>query len=236
MINKNRTPQQIVQEQVDKWQLACKLSSAGEAKKIEPVITISRLPGCNTVDIAKKLSEKLNFAVFDKNLLDIVAENTQLSASVMHSLDEREVSTAEELVRSLVDTQFYSADKFFHHLMLIISAIARHGSSIIVGRGAGLMLPPAQNLRVSVIAPLELRVSNVVAKYGVSEQEARRRVIQRESDRKAYVRKYFNADMTDPLRYDLTINLACQSIDGTVETVIAAWKAKQALLNPTRGK
>jgi len=235
MLNKCRTPQQIVQEQIDKWQLACKLAPGGH-KAFEPVITISRLPGCNTVDLVRKLAEKLSFDVFDKNLLELVAQNAKLSTSVMQSLDEREVTTTEELVRSLVDSQFYSADKFFHQLMLVIAAIARHGRSVIVGRGAGLMLPPAQSLRVSIIAPLDSRVDNVVAKYGVTPQEARKRVIQRESDRKAYIRKYFNADMTDPLRYDLTINLACQSLDGAVDTIITAWKAKQALLDSGRGK
>ena len=228
MANTNRSIQQIIQEQVNKWELACKLSAGKSRQEYDPVITISRLPGCNTVDIARKLSEKLGFDVFDKNLLDMVAANAQLSTSVMASLDEREVSIAEELVKSLVDNRYYSADKFFHHLLLVIAAIAQHGRSIIVGRGAGFIIPATQNLRVSIIAPQDTRVDNVVHKYGVSCDEARRRVIQRESDRKAYIRKHFNADMDDPLRYDLTINLANQSTDAVAETIIAAWKAKKA--------
>ncbi|NLO91811.1 MAG: cytidylate kinase-like family protein [Elusimicrobia bacterium] len=224
----NRSIQQIIQEQVKKWELACKLADGKGAQAYDPVITISRQPGCNTVDIAKKLSEKLGFDVFDKNLLDMVAENTQLGTSVMASLDEREVSIAEELVKSLVDNRYYSAYKFFHHLLMAIAAIAQHGHSVIVGRGAGFILPPAQNLRVSIIAPLDARVDNVVRKYGVSREDARRRVIQRESDRQAYIRKHFNADMLDPMRYDLTINLAAQGVDAAVDTIISAWRARKA--------
>jgi cytidylate kinase len=56
----------------------------------------------------------------------------------------------------------------------------------------------------------------------VSTEEAKRRVIQRESRRKAFVRRTFNADISDPIHYDLTINTGKISIDAAVETVIAA--------------
>ena len=38
----------------------------------------------------------------------------------------------------------------------------------------------------------------------------------------AFTRKYFNADITDPINYDMGINTGTLEIDKAVEAVIAA--------------
>jgi len=64
----------------------------------------------------------------------------------------------------------------------------------------------------------------------VTTEESTRRVIRRESRRKAYVRRSFNADISDPIHYDLTINTGKMRIETAVETVIGAVMA--SLRNP----
>ena len=73
-----------------------------------------------------------------------------------------------------------------------------------------------------VIAPPEMRVRNVALEYRVTTEEAKRRVIQRESRRKAFVRHSFNADIADPIHYNMTVNTGKISIPAVVEAVIAA--------------
>ena len=73
-----------------------------------------------------------------------------------------------------------------------------------------------------VIAPPEMRVRNVALEYRVTTEEAKRRVIQRESRRKAFVRHSFNADTADPIHYNMTVNTGKISIPAAVEAVIAA--------------
>ena len=58
--------------------------------------------------------------------------------------------------------------------------------------------------------------------FDLSEQDARRRVIKTESDRKAFIRKYFNADIADPDNYDLTINTKNMSVDNAADVIAAA--------------
>ena len=43
-----------------------------------------------------------------------------------------------------------------------------------------------------------------------------------ESDRRAFIRKYFNANITDPTNYDLTINTAVLSVDDAVKVISSA--------------
>ena len=56
----------------------------------------------------------------------------------------------------------------------------------------------------------------------MTSEEAKRRVIQRESRRKAFVRNSFHADITNPIHYDMTVNTGKMSIAAAVEAVIAA--------------
>jgi cytidylate kinase len=65
--------------------------------------------------------------------------------------------------------------------------------------------------------------------FGSSSAEAEKYVIKTDSDRRAYLRKHFNADVTDPSHYDMVINTGKLGIDGSVEAVKAAftaWKRK----------
>jgi cytidylate kinase len=51
---------------------------------------------------------------------------------------------------------------------------------------------------------------------------AKRRVMRTESDRRASIRKYFNADIADPTNYDLVINTATLNVDDAVNVIAAA--------------
>lgn len=52
--------------------------------------------------------------------------------------------------------------------------------------------------------------------------EANRRVIKTESNRKTFIRKYFDADIADPVNYDLVMNTATLSADNAVDMIGAA--------------
>jgi cytidylate kinase len=72
------------------------------------------------------------------------------------------------------------------------------------------------------VAPLDVRIQNIARRFDVSAEEAKRRVIRRESRRSAFIRHSFNADISDPLHYDLTITTGKLSIESAVEAVIGA--------------
>jgi cytidylate kinase len=106
--------------------------------------------------------------------------------------------------------------------MKVIGTIGRHGRAVIIGRGANFILPADQQFRVRITAPQNLRIEHVARDFNVSHDEAKRRIIRTESDRKAFVRKYFNADIADPMNYDLIVNTATLSVDNTVDVISAA--------------
>jgi len=117
--------------------------------------------------------------------------------------------------------------QYLQHLTNVVGTIGAHGHAIIVGRGASFILPTEVCLRVLVVAPLQTRVNNVAKAYGVPESEAKRRVLRTESDRRAFIRKYFNSDMTDPLNYDLVINTKNFDLDAAAKIVTESFNSRQ---------
>ena len=217
MKTKARSIEQIIEEQMRRWQIMGK-----EEKKEEErisVVTFSREHGSGGDILAERLAEKLGYELFHQEVLHNMAESARVSVQFLETLDEKGVSILDEWISSLVDKRHLWPDRYLQHLMKIIGTIGKHGQAIIIGRGANFVLPPDKRLSIRVIAPMEERIRNVSKKLGMTVEKAKPRVITTESDRKAFIRKYFNADIGDPLNYDLVINTGNLSIDDAMNTI-----------------
>ena len=211
---KARSVQQIVQDQVKRWQIA-----HAEAPKIPErisVITISREPGSGGNILAERLGDELGYDVYHQKILHLMAESTHISMSFLEQLDEKGLTLVEDCLWSLVNHRHLWPDQYLRHLVKIIGSIGKHGHAVIVGRGANFILPPAKRLSVRVVAPQEFRIKRVSRDFGISMQEAKRRVSRTESDRKAFIRKYFNADVSAPGNYDMVIDTGLLGIEAAV--------------------
>jgi cytidylate kinase len=220
MKTKTRSTEQIVEEQVRRWQIIQK-EEKREKERIS-VITISREPGSGGNILAKRLSEQLEFDLFYQEFIHNMAEIAQVSVRLLETLDEKGVSVLEEWISSIVDRRHLWPDRYLQHLMKIIGTIGKHGRAVIVGRGANFVLPADKRLSIRVIAPLETRLKNVSQAYDVAMEDAKSRILKTESDRKAFIKKYFNDDIADPLNYDLIINTGLLNIDDAANAVKGA--------------
>jgi cytidylate kinase len=66
---------------------------------------------------------------------------------------------------------------------------------------------------------MEERIQNLSKELGITVEEAKQRIIKTESDRKAFIKKYFHADITDIFHYDLIINTENLSIDDAINAI-----------------
>ena len=218
MKTKNRSMDQIVEEQVKRWELL----HSGKVEKEEDVtvITVSREPGSGGTELARQLAGKLGFDYFHKGIILKMAESADISDQVIKTLDERAMNVLENWVESLVDARHLWPDQYLKHFMKIMGVIAKHGKAVIVGRGAHFALPPENLFRVMVIAPEKNRVKSIAGKFDISDEEAGQRMALTQSDRKAFIRKLFNADINDPLNYDLVINTEILEIEAGIGAII----------------
>jgi cytidylate kinase len=220
MKTKTRSVLKIIEEQVKKWQIM-KTKEKKEAA-VFPVITISREPGSGGRIVATVLAEKLGLDLFHQEIINEMAESAQVSSRILETLDEKGLSVLEEWITSLVDNRHLWPDQYLRHLMKVIGTIGKHGNAVIVGRGSNFILPPEGTIRVRIVAPLDVRIENVSSNFEVSAKDAKRRIIRTESERRAFIRKYFNADITDPINYDLILNTGTLSIETAVDAIKSA--------------
>ena len=221
MEKKKVTIEKFVKDQIKKWE-----SLYPEKDKIEeariPVITVNKEPGAGGNILAQEVAERLGLDLFNRNIIKEIAESAKISASVIDTLEKERLSGVEDFISSLVNKHYLYPGLYLEHLMKVVCTIAEHGRAVIVGRGANFILPPEKRLSVRMVAPLDVRIQNIAHRFGVSADEAKRRVIRRESRRKAFVRQSFNADISDPIHYDLTINTGNMGMESAVDAVIGA--------------
>jgi len=215
-----RSVEKIIEEQIQRWKILH--TEKAEEKAVIPSITLSREPGSGGRIVAQKLAERLGFEVFHQEVLHEIAKRAEVSEQLLATLDEMGLSILEDWISSLVYDRHLWPDEYLKHLMNVIATIGKHGRAVVVGRGANFILPPEQRFRVRVTAPQKVRIQNVARDFNLSEDDAKRRIIKTESNRKAFIRKYFNADIADPNNYDLVINTDKLSISNVTDVIAAA--------------
>lgn len=210
---------QLIEEQFRRWEILRREKS--EVKTV-PVITLSREPGSGGRFVARAVAERLGLGVFHQKLINAMAENADTSTRVIRTLDERGVSMLEDWVSAAISDRHLWPDEYASMMMKVIGTIGRHGRAVIVGRGANFVLPPENRFRVRIIAPFEKRIACVAEAYGISKQEAKQRVLRTESERKAFIRKYFYSDIGNPANYDMVLNTGTLSVDSAAAAICSA--------------
>jgi len=206
----------IVQEQLDKWQRE-------KAPVSAYTITISRQAGAGGSEIARILAQKTKMDLMAGQIIQRVAESSKMSTKVVETLDEKAVTTMESWINSMFVSRHLWPSDYLKHLTMVMGTIGKHGNAIVVGRGAGYILPPETTFRVKVIAPLEYRIESMMRIRNLSRDDAQKYIEKRDADRIAFVRKYFQVDAMDPQYYDLVINTEKVGIDGAIDTILIAF-------------
>jgi cytidylate kinase len=222
MKQRARSIEQLVNEQLDKWN-GPPVKGRKTKEKHVPVVTVSREPGSAGTAIARKLAEALGMDLVSGQIIQKVAESTEMSEKVVASLDEKQVDLRDDWLTSLFETRHLWPDSYLRHLTKVVGTVGRHGNVVILGRGGNFVLPPEETFRIRLIAPRENRIARVMKDRNISREEAEKYVVRTEVDRQAFVRKYFHADIGDPAYYDMVLDTSRLGVDGAVESVKAAF-------------
>ena len=225
MRSKARSTHQIIEEQIQRWQIMRPEDTI--RREVVSVITLYREPGSGGRIIAERLAKYLQYDLFDLQILHTMAESAKISARILESLDERGLSVLEDWISSIVQENHLWPDQYLRLLMKVIGAIGRHSHAIILGRGANFILPADNIFRVRIFAPFKTRVKNVSRTFAVTVDEAKRRIIKTDSDRRAFIRKYFNADVSNQDHYDIIINTEQLSIEAASDSIQVAFERFQ---------
>jgi len=218
----------------ERWaaQLKAESISKPESGKATPAlaftIAISREKGANGALVADKLAERLGWPVYDRELLRRVAEDMGLRTGLLESVDEKRANWVMSLLDPFKVQAPVSEGAYRRSLVQLLATLAAHGECIIVGRGAAQVLPPSSTLRVRLVAPLSHRVHVVQERFGISHDEAAKRVKEADEDRTRFVREHFGKGPATAADYDLVLNTARFSPEECAEIITQALRRCQA--------
>jgi len=196
------------------------------ARSAGPYIAVSRLSGAGGGEIAERLGETLGWPVLGKQLLERIARRHHIDPGLLELLDESPTNLLYEALGHLLNSELISQNAYLSYLRKTVCAAAAEGPAIFVGRGAQYFLSPARTLNVRVIADEIDRIERVRRRFQLSRAAAQKLVRERDQSRAAFVERYFHRDLDDAAGYDLVANSSRLGLDGCVDAILAALRAR----------
>jgi cytidylate kinase len=97
---------------------------------------------------------------------------------------------------------------FIEATTAVVRDLARAGDVVIIGRGANIILADHPGVvHVGMLAPLGLRVDNIMQREHFTREEAQKYVEEVEQARVAFFRKFFKVNANDPSLYHIMLNM-----------------------------
>jgi hypothetical protein len=183
------------------------------------VLTVEREYGCGGGDIARKTADRLGWALWDQRLTSEIARLCNCDRSEVETREERLDPVYYRLFKSILRGSFEGSlnaprlnlldcDSIFRHTEQLVRKAASAGNCVIVGRGSQHFLRDrADTMRVFLYAPRADKIRRLVAS-GVSAAEVGQLVDTVDSDRAAFVEKYFHLEWPDRTLYHAMFNTA----------------------------
>jgi CMP/dCMP kinase len=201
-------------------------------------VTISRDNGTMGDAIAARLAAKLGWHVFDKEIVDYIAENSNVRQSLVAELDERGENLIQDTVGRflrMAEGGSFGSEDYHTGLLHTLKYLATRGNAVVVGRGANFALAgEAEGLHVRIIGSQETRSRRLAVRWGVTVEEARRRMTEMDTGRRSFIRRHFRQDLDDPHTYDQVFNTDRLSSDQVVDALLAAIRVGPELRPPAR--
>jgi cytidylate kinase len=183
-------------------------------------IAISRETGAGGTSVANEVGMRLGWPVYDHALLERMAQEMNLRAPLLESVDERRLTWLEECLEQFSLVPMVSENLYVKHLIQTVLSLGTHGACIIVGRGASFILPPATTLRVRLVASREDRVVRIAQERSLSHEAAAQFVERRDRERHAFARDHFLTEPHNSVHYDLVLNTSRLSYADCAEVII----------------
>lgn len=200
-----------------------------------PVITLSRLTGCDARQVAAELAEKLNIRYgttkwkwVDKDIIYAIARELDTDTQRVENFYKGlKLSNISEMIMAF-SGGFVSDLRVKKAVQDVVLSICKEGHIILVGRGGvAIARSISDALHIRLVAPFYWRVDNVKKKKELSLEKAEQYVV--DTDEKRFIlittfldKKPLNIDYL----FDATINRSSFAIADIAEMIITMYEKK----------
>ena len=191
-----------------------------------PVITISREPGSGGRPIAEMVAKTLRFELYDEKFIEDIAKSTKRRTDLIKSVDEKARGLVTDMLQSILNPDYISDMTYIRHAAKVILTRAHRGKAVFLDRGTNFIIPAESTLRVRVQAPYPVRVSRAIKHEGIDAGRAREIIRKHDTERKEFVRQYFDKNISSANFYDLVLNTTFMTLEDARDLIILAFKKK----------
>jgi cytidylate kinase len=189
-------------------------------------IAISREAGSRGGSIARRVGVKLGWQVYTQDLLEYISQEGSLQHDMVNAIPDEGVRWADERFEKLLREQNLSQHPSVGNMARIILALGAQGEVILLGRGAGSVLPHETTLHVRIYAPLADRIAYMSQWLRLTVEEAAEQVRLRDSRRAQFLETHFHRSPGDVYPYDLLLNSSLLGEELSAALIAEAARAK----------
>lgn len=190
------------------------------------VITISREFGSGGREIGFRLAKRLGIPFYDKELISMAAEDSNISEDVFHANDEVIAH------RERVDYEYMTVDPFssayeipvsdqlFFIQSKVIKKLAEEGPCVIIGRCSDVIVE--EPFRVFICSSLKKRVERLISLEKEPDEDIKKmelRIRSIDSKRRDYYQFYSGNEWGKPKNYELCLNSGTLGIERCVDLI-----------------
>jgi len=188
------------------WEQQLRKKKEAFPAKMSSTICFSRKIGVGALEIADILAEKIGYSVADREILDCIAKDAQMSKKCVDFFDERYPGKTSELSSMLFKKKSFLMSDYVRYLFGAVFSIAGSGPTIFVGRGVHLIMPRNWVLAIRFISSKNYRVKRLAGILNVKEKSAERILNKFDREQEEFFKKAFGKTEASPYEFDMVIN------------------------------
>ncbi len=204
-----------------------------------PVITICGQLGSGAEWIGKMLAQRIGGEYVDREVIAEVASRTGAPSYEVQSKEGPPVALGGRIVEALAKGAAYDPGgagvwlpsweaplddrRYLGALSIVIRELAQSPSIVIRGRGSQFILKDHPGaIHTLVVASPEVRLKRVMLTSQLQESEANKEIVQYDKGRREFNRRFFSADVEDPVHYDVVVNTRRLSFEDSAVIIMDA--------------
>ena len=173
---------------------------------IFPAICFSRKIGVGALALAEIVGKNMNRRVIDRQIIEYISNETQLSRESIQTFDERRPGRLKEILCLLLGDRAFDLTDYTRQLLMAVFSLAHSEETVFVGRGIHLMLPRSKSFAVRCIGSMDLRVQNISRTLALDEKKARQIILQADQEQREFFRKAHGKNDAPAHEFDLVLN------------------------------
>ena len=212
------------------------------------VVTIRGQLGSGAPEVGRQVADRLQADYVDREIIAEVAARLQRQEQEVIAKEMPPSSLLDRIAEALggsygfgegFDGAYLSISqmplddtRYLQALGSVVRELARRQPLVILGRGSHFILKDYPGaLHVLVVAPLEVRVKRLMQDRKFDQETAKLEIARSDKSLREFIKRYFKAELEDPVYYDLVINTGRFSFQAAASIVVDALSFKDKTMN-----